>query len=708
MDKGLQPTNGDVYVASADPPEARRPPIAETGAIRWARENLFKTRYDVLLTVTVATLVGLFLYNFLEWVIFKAQWEVAFLNLRTHSLGLSFPREQIWRVDMVVLIVIFLSLFSVAVWGSMNAFLRRSVLVVLAAMYIVPILAGFVPKTAINVWVQEGFVRVMNFTADADQTIGFAVIPQTDENAFAVSDLAAGYYENNNRQAGTSFDTFNERSANVVAFGTVDPSEYDLNFRIVVVGRNGNILETSEFTGGSTDEFTFEWTAPRSGWYATYVEFDEEAPGVGSAWLRLENIEVFRSTSKGRADVAERYGEIPEASAIAEFCTNCVTTTTRTSLRFEGRRTLGEFVSLQMAPAMLETRGLFTQMVIVGGVGYLLGLAMLSLSFGAPDTIRGAERTVTSGGGFLILLYFGVQFSLFFNPGAVALNQISFLIFGTLVVIALSYAGLQFIKGDKRDVSRGLVILWLISIPVIWTMLTGFAAIGGEPNTRFPIISSQNYGGMLLTLLLSAVSIVLSFPLGVLLALGRQSDLPVVSLTCTLFIEFVRGVPLITLLFFGRFILPFFGFGLGDVDLIVRTMVMLTLFTAAYMAEVVRGGLQIIPKGQIEAAQALGLNGLWTTIFIKLPQALRAVIPAIMGQSVSLFKDTSLVFIIGLFEMLGTMNQVLSDAQTGYTIFTREGYLYVGVAYFLFAYLMADISRRVERTGAGSIRRNDI
>jgi general L-amino acid transport system permease protein len=201
---------------------------------------------------------------------------------------------------------------------------------------------------------------------------------------------------------------------------------------------------------------------------------------------------------------------------------------------------------------------------------------------------------------------------------------------------------------------------------------------------------------------------VLSFPLGVLLAIGRQSSLPIVSLFCTVFIEVVRGVPLITLLFFGRFILPFFGFGLGDVDLMVRTMVMLTLFTAAYMAEVVRGGLQIIPKGQVEAAQALGLSGFWTAIFITLPQALRAVIPAIMGQAVSLFKDTSLVFVIGLFEMLGTMNQVLGDAQTGYTLFTREGYLYVGVAYFLFAYIMADVSRRLERTGAGSIRRTNL
>jgi general L-amino acid transport system permease protein len=182
----------------------------------------------------------------------------------------------------------------------------------------------------------------------------------------------------------------------------------------------------------------------------------------------------------------------------------------------------------------------------------------------------------------------------------------------------------------------------------------------------------------------------------------------VISFICTVFIEVVRGVPLITLLFMGWLILPFFGLGLQNVDLVVRVMVVLTLFTSAYMAEVVRGGLQVIPKGQIEAAQAVGLNDFNTTALIILPQALRAVIPAIMGQAVSLFKDTSLIYVISLFELLGTMNQILGDSQTGYLLFPREGYLFIGAIYFVISYIMAGISRRIERTGAGAVRRETL
>jgi general L-amino acid transport system permease protein len=215
-------------------------------------------------------------------------------------------------------------------------------------------------------------------------------------------------------------------------------------------------------------------------------------------------------------------------------------------------------------------------------------------------------------------------------------------------------------------------------------------------------------GGLLLTLILSAIAIIASFPIGMIFALGRQSKLPVVSMLSTIFIEVFRGVPLITLLFMGSLILPFFGFGLGNVDLLIRISVVMTLFTSAYMAEVIRGGLQIIPNGQLEASYALGFNGFWTTTLIVLPQALRAVIPAIMGQAVSLFKDTSLVYIVSLYEILGSMYQILGDSQTGYIAFPREGYLYVGIVYFIISYMMADVSRRIERTGAGSIRRETI
>jgi general L-amino acid transport system permease protein len=158
----------------------------------------------------------------------------------------------------------------------------------------------------------------------------------------------------------------------------------------------------------------------------------------------------------------------------------------------------------------------------------------------------------------------------------------------------------------------------------------------------------------------------------------------------------------------GRLILPFFGVGLQNVDLLIRIMVVLTLFTSAYLAEVIRGGLQTIPRGQFEAAHAVGLNDFFTNVLIIIPQALRSVIPAIMGQAISLFKDTSLVYIIGLFEIVGTMGQLLGDSQTGYLMFPREGYLFVGFMFFIFSYIMAEASRNIERTGSGAIRRETI
>jgi general L-amino acid transport system permease protein len=146
---------------------------------------------------------------------------------------------------------------------------------------------------------------------------------------------------------------------------------------------------------------------------------------------------------------------------------------------------------------------------------------------------------------------------------------------------------------------------------------------------------------------------------------------------------------------------------LSDIDLVIRMMIGLTLFSAAYLAENVRGGLQIIPYGQIEAARALGLNPLLTTTFIVLPQALRAVIPAIVGQFISLFKDTSLVAVVGLFELVGIVDTIVSG-QPIYRPYQREAYIFIAIVYFIISYAMSDVSRRLEESGAGSLRKAGI
>ncbi|MGD8731288.1 MAG: amino acid ABC transporter permease, partial [Anaerolineales bacterium] len=238
---------------------------------------------------------------------------------------------------------------------------------------------------------------------------------------------------------------------------------------------------------------------------------------------------------------------------------------------------------------------------------------------------------------------------------------------------------------------------WALSIPLLVYILTTFD-VGVErvaPIEPLAIIEPNIWSGMLLTLLLSIVSIVASFPIGVLLALGRRSKLPVVKTFSVLFIEIVRGVPLITILFMAQVMLPLFLPLELTVDRVIRAMAGMTLFTAAYLAEIVRGGLQAVRNEQIEAARALGLSEILVTGLIVLPQALRAVIPPIMGQFVSIFKDTTLVTIVGLLDLLAVGQSVIKQRE--FLGAVREIYLFAGIFYFVISYAMSLASRRLER-----------
>jgi general L-amino acid transport system permease protein len=258
---------------------------------------------------------------------------------------------------------------------------------------------------------------------------------------------------------------------------------------------------------------------------------------------------------------------------------------------------------------------------------------------------------------------------------------------GMLANAALVWAG--WVVGLRRLVPRrAVVIAWLISIPVIYMLISGFA-------TQIPDVSTNLWGGLLLTMLLALVGILLSFPLGVVLALGRRSTLPAIRIVSTAYIELIRGVPLVTILFMADVMLPFFLPGDVRIDRVMRAMGGITLFSAAYVAENVRGGLQAIPTGQIEAAQALGLHSWQTNLFIVLPQALRSVIPANVGLFISLLKDTTLVAIIGLAELLGIGQSILAQPQSlGAHL---EVFTFVGVIFFVLCYAMSQASYRLER-----------
>jgi len=252
--------------------------------------------------------------------------------------------------------------------------------------------------------------------------------------------------------------------------------------------------------------------------------------------------------------------------------------------------------------------------------------------------------------------------------------------------------GLGYLLGRRlTPKGRWVVLGWLLSFGLTILLL------GGLPGMPFlPPVDSGLWGGLLLTFLLALVGIVASFPIGVLLALGRQSSLPVLKVFCVLFIEMIRGVPLVTILFMGSIILPLFLPEDVRIDRVVRAMLAMTIFAAAYMAENVRGGLQAIPKGQIEAAKAVGLNTFQTMLLIVLPQALRAVIPAIVGQFIALFMDTTLAIIIGLVELLAIGRAVI-NSNPEWLLLDMEVYLFIAAVFWVFTYSMSYASRRLER-----------
>jgi len=256
-----------------------------------------------------------------------------------------------------------------------------------------------------------------------------------------------------------------------------------------------------------------------------------------------------------------------------------------------------------------------------------------------------------------------------------------------LGIIAL-LSGLTLRNFQQRKITNWLPLAWIFSFPVILWLIKGGFGLKEVP--------TNDWGGLMLTLFAAVISIALSFPLGVLLALGRQSSLPVVKIFSILYIEIIRGLPLIGILFLGQVMLQFFlPPDAPKLDRLVRAIAALTLFSAAYLAENVRGGLQSVPRGQVEAARSLGLNTPLVILLIVLPQALRAVIPAIVGQFIGLFKDTSLLSLFGILELVGISRTVLSNPS--YSGLDTEVYVFIGVIYWLFCYSMSLASRRLEQ-----------
>ena len=326
--------------------------------------------------------------------------------------------------------------------------------------------------------------------------------------------------------------------------------------------------------------------------------------------------------------------------------------------------------------------GLVVFLLLVGGlVSGLVAGAMTSSGTGRMATIAAAATVV------LVIASFFVP-----DPPTPLFGLSTFAVLTAVAAVIAAVAG--FLAVYNAPDRPGSGTLW-----VVWGIILGLLAVLALVNINFGLsfVETQLWGGLLVTLVVAIVAMVSSLPIGILLALGRRSTLPVVKFASIVFIEFWRGVPLITVLFMSSVMLPVFLPQGVNFDKLLRALIGVALFTSAYMAETVRGGLQAIPKGQYEGAKALGLPYWRMMQMIILPQALKIVIPGIVNSFISLFKDTSLVLIIGLFDLLGIVQLGFSDPKWASYKTPATGYVFAAFVFWLFCFGMSRYSIYTER-----------
>ena len=300
------------------------------------------------------------------------------------------------------------------------------------------------------------------------------------------------------------------------------------------------------------------------------------------------------------------------------------------------------------------------------------------------EKLMGYQRYFVYGSLVLALIIFSLP----------VLRQLKLLLFLLWILISVAPT-----IANSKESSRSLFIVWTVAISILVLLMRG-----GTSESLIVVPGSSIYGGFALTWVLAFFGIAISFPFGVMLALGRTSTFPIIRIICTVIIELVRSVPFITWLFFGSVMLTFFLPKGVEFDEVVRAIVVTSIFSAAYLAENVRGGLQSISKGQFEAADAVGLSTLQRISLIVMPQALRAVIPPIVSQVISLFKDTSLVAIVGLFDLLYIGSKVIPNQSQGANFLgtIQENILFCAIFYWIFTYSFARRSMKIEkRLGLG-------
>lgn len=666
---------------------SRPPPVFVVGPLAWIRNNLFRNTSDTFVTFIAGTLAIATIVGIANWAITQANWFIVMFNLRQLLMGRYEPEAE-WRLVLFTLMASFIVGVSLAAWARLSRWFAVGIILLLGLAYLLPVLIDPLPlpptyitagdQSVVSGSSTEATDAQWGFIARAGETVSlrlavdlsasdeqlrtlhsFADIPANLLRAAAETRLTnqARIEEINRLLAEDMPDarilTDVQRTAMEAELGRLTVPEpvidaYAVNqtpitWRLV----RGSTFEAVAEGELLPDGTAIEITLPDDGWYIL------EKTGTGIGLIEAYGIYPLLERSFTSSAVSDESGAITQqAGRYSEYV----------------RMTDG-WSSLEVRP---KVDGRDVPMAVI------------------IDTQYRGEGTVTDW----LTLYVG-PFLKQIKPGLLEI-----VIAGTVGFTIARAADIWIpARGKMRNpriLSQRASIWLLTALPVLL-----FVLAYGVGNA-LPITDTRKWGGLLLTIMLTMVGILASFPLGILLALGRRSKLPVVSGFCTIYIESVRGVPLVAVLFMAQLLVPLVNPALAEIDNVFRAMIGITLFSAAYLAENVRGGLQAIPFGQEEAAKALGLAGWQVTLFITLPQALRLVIPALVGQCISLFKDTSLVAIVGLTDLLGIGQASVS--QTEFLGLRREAYLFVALIYFSFSYVMAAVSRRLEASGSGASR----
>jgi His/Glu/Gln/Arg/opine family amino acid ABC transporter permease subunit len=673
-----------VNQAYYDEPAVKPPPMLVTGPLAWIRKNLFGSRLDTLLTILGTLLIVGATTSFVDWSIRSANWFAVTYNLRLFMIGRVEPFME-GRIFLLVLIISLIIGVNLAVWARIPVRAWITLAVIAALLFILPAaFSAFIPLP--QTYLSAGQVEIVSgsITEKPRPLVGFIARAGETITLRAETDLVRS-----DAQLAT-MNSFTDRAADAVR--NAANNRLTLQARLAQLER---LLAGDTLTARQREAYTQELSsavvpepitdtlavnaAPISVRIlsssfeplaeATLTPDSEPLNFVvpANGWYLLEKAVIGSDTSYGLLAVHGIY-PIFERNFLQSITTES-----------------GQASSVRVNQ---YTRAM-DNFIVEGGRPRIDGedvpmIGIIEHQYKGARTF--ADYLVAMLGPFL--------------------NQLSQPLPPILITTAAGYAIARFVDRrwsppeKPRARSRRLATWLWVALPVIaFILIAGFA-----PDGPLKRSDPQLWGGLLLTMMLTAVGIVAAFPIGIGLALGRRSSLPVVSTFSTLYIELVRGVPLVTVLFMSMLLVPFVIPSLGGPDTApYRAMVAVTLFSAAYLAENVRGGLQSLPPGQEEAAKALGLPGWQITLYITLPQALRAVIPALVGQFIALYKDTSLVAIVGLIDLTGVTRSVA--AQTEFQGVLRETYVFISIVYFIFSYVISIVSRRIEASGSGAARR---